>query len=88
MGAKELTPTIVQVLPDHLIFAPALFKNFVRSKISGSLAAVPLIIVVPFPKEAARIVLIVAPTLTLGNFMIFPFNFLLDRAKIYPFLIV
>ncbi len=66
---------ILQTLPVHFIFAPALFKKFVRSLISGSIAQF-FKTVFPFAKHAAIIEFSVAPVVPLS----FPFDF----AKIYP----
>ena len=60
---KCLTPIIVMVLvPAPLILAPILFKNVAIFAISGSCAALS-IIVFPLAFTAANIMLIVAPTL-------------------------
>ena len=48
------------------MFAPAKFKKFVRSLISGSIAQF-FKIVFPFARQAAIIEFSVAPTLILGN---------------------
>ena len=76
---SDLTPVIEQVLPLHLILAPAAFKKFVRSFISGSIAQF-FKIVFPLAREAARIVFYVVPTLILGKFIFAPFNLPLDFA--------
>ena len=80
---KEFTPMISQTLPVHFIFAPALFKKFVRSLISGSIAQF-FKTVFPFAKHAAIIEFSGAPTLIFGKFIAVPISFPFDFAIIYP----
>ena len=80
---KEVTPITLHTLPFHEIFAPAEFKKFVRSLISGSIAQF-FNMVTPSAKHAAIIEFSVAPTLIFGNFIIVPFSLPFDFAKIYP----
>ena len=70
------------------MFAPALFKNCVRSLISGSHAQFMSFVFFPLAKHAAIIEFSVAPTLILGNFIVSPLSLPLDLAKIYPSLIL
>ena len=90
-SAKAITLSneqeILHVLPNHLIFAPAEFKKFVRSFISGSIAQF-FKTVLPFAKHAAIIKFSVAPTLILGNFIRLPLSLPLVLAKMYPSLIL
>jgi len=68
------TPFILIVLvPAPVIFAPILFKNIAIFTISGSLAALS-IIVVPSAFTAASIIFIVAPTLAKSKYILLPFN--------------
>ena len=69
------TPSIsTDLFPIHFIFAPALFKKFVRSiLISGSIAQF-FKIVFPLASVAASIAFSVAPTEILGNLIIDPFK--------------
>ena len=62
------------------MFAPAKFKKFVRSLISGSIAQF-FKIVFPFARQAAIIEFSVAPTLILGNLIILPTSLPLDLLK-------
>ena len=73
MSDKFFTPLIsILSVPHPLIFAPILFKNFARSSISGSFAAF-VNIVVPSPKQDARIMFSVAPTLGKSKLICVPF---------------
>ena len=61
------TPFIfILSVPAPIMLAPAEFKKFATSTICGSLAAFS-IIVVPFAKTLASIILIVAPTETISK---------------------
>ena len=70
-------------VPWPVIFAPIAFRQFPRSIISGSLAAL-MIWVLPLARLAAIIVFSVAPTDTTGNTILFPTRPFLHRALIYP----
>ena len=66
------TPSIIiSLVPAPFILAPIEFKQFVKSIISGSFAALN-ILVLPFAKEAAIIIFSVAPTEILGNLISVP----------------
>ena len=68
------TPLIVIVsVPAPLILAPILFKKVATFTISGSLAAFS-IVVTPFALVATSKALIVAPTLGISRYILFPFN--------------
>ena len=71
---KYFTPVMVMVLvPAPLIFAPILFKNVATFTISGSAAALSMI-VLPLALTAASMMLIVAPTLGKSRYILLPFN--------------
>ena len=62
---------VIVLVPAPFIFAPILFKYLTRSTISGSIAAL-LIIVVPSAKHDASIIFSVAPTLGKSKFIFAP----------------
>ena len=65
---------------------PSLFKNKIKSRISGSIAQFWRI-VFPFAPYAARIAFSVAPTETDGNLIFAPVKPIGASAIMYPFLI-
>ena len=76
------TPSIVIVRFElKNIFAPDLFKKFIKSIISGSIAMF-LIIVFPLHNVAAIIKFSVAPTDIVSNFNLLGFSFLITFATI------
>ena len=77
---------MVIFLLDILILQPSFFKNFTKSRISGSIAQFDRT-VSPFALKAANIAFSVAPTEIVGNLIFAPVKPFFASAIIYPSLI-
>ena len=82
---KFVTPcTRIVFVPWPSIFAPIFIRQFDKSSISGSLAALE-ILVSPFANTEAISIFSVAPTLGKGNLILFPINCDLTLPTTKPF---